>query len=89
MDTNSSNIPHSVTQRIDLLAQRYHSLPETIMNEALSLWVRQEEHRLTLEALADCDAGRIYAHEDVIAYFESLDTDNPLPRPQYVRDKPS
>ncbi len=37
---------------------------------------------MTLEGLADVDAGRVVDHELVKAWAESLDTDNALPLPR-------
>jgi predicted transcriptional regulator len=47
-------------------------------------WVDQEEERsrLTLEAMADVDAGRVIDHQSVQAWADSLDSDNPLPVPE-------
>lgn len=43
---------------------------------------QDEEHRrLTLEALADVDAGRVIDYQAVQSWANSLDTDNPLPIP--------
>ena len=43
-------------------------------------WVDQEEERrrLTLEALADVDAGGVIDHQAVQAWADSLDSDTPL-----------
>jgi hypothetical protein len=41
----------------------------------------EERHRMTLEALADVDAGRSVAHAAVQEWAQSLDTDKPLPLP--------
>ena len=44
---------------------------------------REEERRLlTLQALADVDAGRVIDHRSVQAWAESIGTDKPLPQPQ-------
>jgi predicted transcriptional regulator len=47
-------------------------------------WIDMEEERkrLTLEALADVDAGRVIDHQAVQAWAGSLDTDTPLPVPR-------
>jgi len=47
-------------------------------------WVDQEEERrrLTLEALADVDAGGVIDHQAVQAWADSLDSDTPLSIPQ-------
>lgn len=38
--------------------------------------------RLTCEALADVDAGRVIDHQAVQAWADSLSTDTPLPAPR-------
>lgn len=45
-----------------------------IVNQALAAWVAEEEYRyqLTLEALADVDAGRTVDHDTVRAWATSL-----------------
>lgn len=52
-------------------------------SQALTLWVDQGEqrHRLTLEALADVDAGKTIDHDEVENWIESLGTNNSLPLP--------
>lgn len=45
---------------------------------------RLELERLTREALADVDAGRVINHQAVQAWADSLDTDKPLPRPCFL-----
>lgn len=53
------------------------------MKQALSAWFDQEEqrHKLTFEAMEDVDAGRVIDHTSVVAWADSLSTDNPLPSP--------
>ena len=47
------------------------------------MWVEQEEqrYRMTLEALADVDAGRTVDQDDVEQWVDSLDSDKQLPIP--------
>ena len=54
------------------------------LKQALAAWIDQEEERsrLTREALADVDAGRVIDHQAVQAWAESLSTDTPLPVPR-------
>lgn len=54
------------------------------MSQALSAWIAQEEERdrLTQEALADVDAGRVIDHQAVQAGAESLGNDQLLPVPR-------
>lgn len=42
----------------------------------------EEQYRLTLEGLADVDAGRIVDHTAAHAWIASLRTDHPLPLPK-------
>jgi len=53
------------------------------MKQALAAWVdlEEERHRMTLEALADVDAGRVIDHQAIQAWADSLGTDKPLPPP--------
>jgi predicted transcriptional regulator len=55
-----------------------------IIKQALSHWLDQEEERsrLTRDALADVDAGRVIDHQAVQAWADSLSTDTPLPLPR-------
>ncbi len=54
------------------------------MKQALSAWIEHEEerNRLTQEALADVDAGRVIEHQAVQAWADSLSTETPLPLPR-------
>jgi len=54
-----------------------------IMKQALAAWIDQEEdrHKMTLEALADEDAGRVIDHQDIAAWADSFATDSPRPSP--------
>lgn len=68
------------------LALAYHQRAAQLGDErdqALVAWVDQEERRrLTLEALADVDAGRVIDHQAVQAWAQSLSGDSPLPLPK-------
>jgi predicted transcriptional regulator len=69
--------------KVDAIAARRDRSRGWIMKQALSAWVEQEEqrYRLTLEALADVDAGRTVDHDDVETWVDSLDSEQPLPMP--------
>ena len=55
----------------------------SVVKQALAAWVDQEEerHKMTLEALADVDAGDVIDHRAIQAWADSLTTDKPLPPP--------
>lgn len=74
-------MPLPLAEKVDELAARLERPTGWIVKQALAAWIDQEEERrrLTLEALADVDAGRVIDHEAVRASAESLDSDKPLP----------
>jgi predicted transcriptional regulator len=79
----TAHIPLPLAEKVDQLASRLERSRGWIIKQALSAWIEQEEERrrLTLEALADVDAGNVIDHRAVQAWAESLDTDSPLPVP--------
>ena len=79
----TAHVPLPLADKIDQLASRLERSRGWIIKQALSAWIDQEEERqrLTLEALADVDEGRIIDHDDVQKWAESLNTENPLPAP--------
>lgn len=86
MDTKviTAHVPLPLAERVDQLAARLERPRGWIVKQALSAWVDMEDERrrLTLEALADVDAGRVIDHQAVQAWAESLDTEKPLPAPR-------
>ncbi|MCB1052141.1 MAG: ribbon-helix-helix protein, CopG family [Acidobacteria bacterium] len=80
----TAHVPVSLAEKIDALAKRLDRSRGWIMKQALSAWIAQEEERdrLTLEGLADVEAGRVIAQRDVLAWADSLDSENPLPIPR-------
>jgi len=79
----TAHVPLPLAQRVDQMAARLDRSRGWIMKQALSAWLDQEEERerLTREALADVDAGRVIDHQAVQAWADSLGTDTPLPVP--------
>jgi predicted transcriptional regulator len=80
----TAHVPTELAAKVDAIAARRDRSRGWIMKQALSAWVEQEEqrYRLTLEALADVDAGRTVDHDDVEKWVESLDSKQPLPMPR-------
>ena len=80
----TAHVPLPLADKVDQLAARLERSRGWIMKQALTAWVDQEEERrrLTLEALADVDAGRVIDHQAVQAWAASLDTDAPEPSPR-------
>ena len=86
MDTKvlTAHVPLPLAEKVDELAARLDRSRGWIVRQALAAWVDQEEERrrLTLEALADVDAGHVIDHQSVQAWADSLDSDTPLPVPR-------
>jgi predicted transcriptional regulator len=86
MDTKviTAHVPLPLAEKVDQLAARLERPRGWIVKQALSAWVdlEEERRRLTLEAMADVDAGRVIDHQTVQAWAESLGTDKPLPVPR-------
>jgi predicted transcriptional regulator len=80
----TAHVPVQLAEKVDLMAERLERSKNWIVKQALSAWIDQEEERsrLTREALADVDAGRVIDHQAVQAWADSLSTDTPLPVPR-------
>jgi predicted transcriptional regulator len=78
----TAHVPIALAKKVDELAERLERSRGWIVKQALNAWVDQEEerHRLTLEALADVDAGRVIDHQSVQAWADSLDAGKKRPR---------
>lgn len=76
----TAHVPLPLAEKVDQMAARLERSRGWIMKQALSAWIDQEEERgrLTREALADVDAGRVIDHQAVQAWADSLSTDQPL-----------
>jgi predicted transcriptional regulator len=80
----TAHVPLPLAEKVDQMAARLERSRGWIMKQALSAWIEQEEERsrLTREALADVDAGRVIDHQAVQAWADSLDSGEPLPVPR-------
>ena len=79
----TAHVPLPLAKKVDKIASDLERSRDWIMKQALSARVEQEERtRLTQEALADVDSGRVIEHQAVLAWADSLNTDNPLPVPR-------
>jgi predicted transcriptional regulator len=72
MDTRvvTAHLPTDLAEQLDGLAERLDRPKGWIVKEAVASYIALEEkrHRLTLEALADVDAGRMLDHAEVEAW---------------------
>ena len=79
----TAHVPLDLAEKVDQMAARLERSRGWIMKQALTAWIDQEEERrrLTMEALADVDAGQVIDHQAVQAWADSLESDKPLPVP--------
>lgn len=80
----TAHIPLPLADKVDQIAARLERSRGWIVKQALSAWIGQEEERrrLTLEALADVDAGLFVDHQAVQDWAACLASDTPLPVPR-------
>lgn len=86
MTTNKvlkATIPLPLSEKVDQMAQRLDRSRGWIVKQALSDWIAQQEtlDALTLEGLAEVDAGRLVAQADMEAWAASLGSDAPPSKP--------
>lgn len=79
----TAHVPATLAKEVDKVAVRIERTRAWIIKQALMVWLEQEKERdrLTYEALAEVDAGRVIDHAAVRAWADSLLTDNPLQAP--------
>lgn len=79
----TSHVPRPLADQVDALATRLERSRGWIVKQALADFVALQERRyqMTLEALADVDAGRGVDHAEVEAWIDSLGAGKPLPPP--------
>lgn len=75
----TAHVPTELASRVDALAERLERSRGWVVKQALTAWVEEEEerHRLTLEALAEADAGAGIPHERVKEWSDSLTRGQP------------
>jgi predicted transcriptional regulator len=70
----TAHIPKALAQQVDELSKRLDRPRGWVMKEALERYVEAERSRydLTMEALAEVDAGKTVAHADIEKWAASL-----------------
>jgi len=76
MDTRvvTAHLPTELAEKLDGLAERLDRPKGWIVKEAIASYVALEEkrHRMTLEALADVEHGRMLDHAEIEGWAEGL-----------------
>jgi predicted transcriptional regulator len=72
----TAHVPQELAREIDALAEKLDRPRGWVMKHALELFVDLEKrrHALTLEALADVDAGETVPHAEIEAWAKGLGT---------------
>jgi predicted transcriptional regulator len=80
----TAHIPIELADKVDALAEKLERPRGWIMKKALAAWIDEQElrDRLTREALDEARRGVGIAHEDVVAWADSLGGPAPLPLPK-------
>jgi predicted transcriptional regulator len=70
----TTHLPLPLADKLDAMAAQLERSRGWIMKQALSAWMQQEEElsRLTREAMAGVDAGRVVDHSVVRAWSDRL-----------------
>jgi predicted transcriptional regulator len=84
MHALKAEIPEPLADKLAEVAEQLHLTTDTAVSEALGNWLALQERRrlMTLEAMESVAAGQFVEDEDVRAWIDSLETDDPLPMPQ-------
>ena len=69
--------------RLDRLAHETRRSKSFLTNVAVARYLAEEEDFVAdvRAGLAEADRGELVDHDEVVRYFDSLDTDAPLPMP--------
>ena len=80
----STHIPVEMAEKIDHLSERLDRSRGWVVKKALKEYLEMEEerYRLTLEGLADVEAGRVVSHQEFKNWIQSLGTDHELSPPK-------
>ena len=74
----TAHVPIPMAEKVDELANKLERSRGWIMKQALSAWIAQEEERdrLTLEAMADVDSGKVMDNQTVQKWANNLSSPN-------------
>ena len=80
----TAHVPLPLAAKVDDLANRMERSRGWIVKQALAAWIDTEEakRQLTLDAMAEVEAGKIVPDDAVQAWAETLGTGRPLPLPR-------
>jgi predicted transcriptional regulator len=81
----TAHVPIPLAEQVDDLAARLDRSRGWVVKQALAAFVEREEMRrkMTLDGMADVDAGRGVSHDQVKAWAASLSSSKPAPIPKW------
>lgn len=70
----TAHIPLDMSEKIDRISAQLDRSKGWIVKQALAEWIAQSElrHRLTLEAMADVDSGRVFDQAEMEAWADGI-----------------
>jgi predicted transcriptional regulator len=73
----TAHVPVELADKVDSIAEQIDRSRAWIVKQALAAWVdlEEERHRMTLEGLADIEAGRVVDHAEIVAWIDSLEAE--------------
>lgn len=71
----TAQVPAPLADEVERLAKRMERSPDWVVEQALGAFVEREErhHAMTLEGMADVDAGRLVSQVEMEAWIEGFD----------------
>ena len=78
------HLPTEIDARLDRLARTTSIGKSDLAADAIAAYLEEQERQLERirEGLADAEAGRVVAHEEVARWLESWGTEDELPPPK-------
>jgi RHH-type transcriptional regulator, rel operon repressor / antitoxin RelB len=82
--TLSIRVDETAKARLQALSEATGRSSSYLAAEAVEQYLKTQEWQVAAikKGLEDAEAGRVVAHEDVMAWINSWDTDHELPMPQ-------
>lgn len=73
----TAEVPAPLADEVERLAQRLERSPDWVVEQALGAFVDREarQHAMTLEGMADVDAGRFVSQAEMEAWVDGLNSD--------------
>ena len=78
----TANLPGKLVDELDRISREMDRSKSWIIRKALGDWLAEQHRRyqLTLDALANVDEGRVYTHDEILAWAATRkDVGDPRP----------